>query len=42
MHRSLLREMITAVFSLVGRTFDWRDRNGQIIERIIAYAKRFR
>lgn len=42
MHRSLPPEMIVAAFSLVARAFDRRDRNGQIIERIIAYAKRFR
>ena len=42
MHRSLPPEMIVAAFSLVARPFDRRDRNGQIIERIIAYAKRSR
>lgn len=42
MHRGLPPEMIIGAFSLVARAFDWRDRNGQIIERIIAYAKRSR
>ena len=40
MQRGLPAEMIIGAFSLVGGAFDWRNRNRQIIERIIAYAKR--